>query len=153
MALLFDVNRTSVSVDADPGQPLLWVLRENLKLTGSKFGCGIGACGSCSVHVDGELVRSCVVSIGDVVGKSVVTIEGLSGDKAKLSDLQTAWIEHQVPQCGYCQSGQLMAAAALLRTNARPTDAQIDAAMTNLCRCATYPRIRSAIRAVIKGAK
>jgi isoquinoline 1-oxidoreductase subunit alpha len=153
MALLFDVNRTSVSVDANLAQPLIWVLRQNLKLTGSMFGCGIGACGSCSVHVDGELVRSCVVSKGDVVGKSIVTIEGLSGDKAKLPDLQTAWIELQVPQCGYCQSGQLMAAAALLKTNVRPTHAQIDAAMTNLCRCATFPRIRSDIRAVINGTK
>ncbi|PPE70115.1 (2Fe-2S)-binding protein [Caldimonas thermodepolymerans] len=129
----------------DPAMPLLWVLRDVLELTGTKFGCGIGACGACTVHVDGQPVRSCVTPVSAVEGRSVRTIEGL-GMPPERHVLQRAWIEHQVPQCGYCQSGMLMAAAALLAREPDPTDAQIDAAITNLCRCGTYPRVRAAIK-------
>jgi len=141
------VNGKAVSINAEPDTPLLWVLREELQLTGTKFGCGIAACGACSVHIDGTVMRSCSVAVSEVAGKSITTIEGLGNEKAP-HPLQTAWIAHQVPQCGYCQSGQLMAAAALLTTSPHPTDAQIDAAMTNICRCGTYTRIREAIHAV-----
>ena len=127
--------------------PLLWALRDLLGLTGTKFGCGVAACGACTVHVDGKAVRSCVTPLDSVRGKRVVTIEAL-GTQAQPHPLQQAWREHQVPQCGYCQSGMLMAAAALLAANRTPSDAEIDAAMTNICRCGTYPRIRAAIRAV-----
>lgn len=130
--------------DVPPQMPLLWVLRDVLNLTGTKFACGVAACGACTVHVDGAPLRSCVVPVGAVVGKAVRTIEALA-EGGKLHALQQAWIAQQVPQCGYCQSGMLMAAASLLAANARPTDAQIDAAMTNLCRCGTYPRVRAAI--------
>jgi isoquinoline 1-oxidoreductase subunit alpha len=139
------VNGKAVSVEAEPDMPLLWALREDLKLTGTKFSCGIGACGACSVHVDGALMRSCTIPVSTVVGKSITTIEGLAETAVQL---KTAWIEHQVPQCGYCQSGQIMAAAALLKAKPKPTDADIDAAMTNICRCGTYPRIRAAIHSV-----
>jgi isoquinoline 1-oxidoreductase subunit alpha len=139
------VNGKPVSVEAEPDMPLLWALRENLKLTGTKFGCGIGACGACSVHVDGTITRSCAIPVSAAMGKSITTIEGLAETAAQL---QAAWIEHQVPQCGYCQSGQIMAAAALLKAKPKPTDADIDAAMTNICRCGTYPRIRAAIHSV-----
>jgi isoquinoline 1-oxidoreductase alpha subunit len=132
---------------ADPTLPLLWALRDLLGLTGTKYGCGVGACGACTVHVDGVAVRSCVVPIGSLAGKRVVTIEAL-GSEASPHPLQAAWVEHQVPQCGYCQSGMLMASAALLAKNRRPSDAEIDAAITNICRCGTYPRVRAAIRAV-----
>jgi isoquinoline 1-oxidoreductase alpha subunit len=121
----------------------LWVLREQLGMTGTKYGCGIAACGACTVHVDGSAVRSCSFRAGDVAGRAVTTIEGLSTDRSH--PLQKAWIEHQVPQCGYCQSGMLMAAAALLKEKPQPSDADIDAAITNICRCGTYTRIRSAI--------
>jgi isoquinoline 1-oxidoreductase alpha subunit len=131
---------------ADPALPLLWALRDLLGLTGTKFGCGVAACGACTVHVDGAAVRSCVVPIGSLAGKRVVTIEAL-GSAAAPHPLQDAWVAHQVPQCGYCQSGILMAAAALLARNRRPSDAEIDAAITNICRCGTYPRLRAAIRA------
>ena len=131
----------------DPSMPLLWVLRDVLALTGTKFGCGVAACGACTVHVDGQAVRSCVTPLSAVQGKPVRTIEGLA-DAGRLHVLQQAWIEHQVPQCGYCQSGMLMAAAALLARTPNPSDAQIDAAITNICRCGTYPRIRAAIRSV-----
>jgi isoquinoline 1-oxidoreductase alpha subunit len=131
---------------ADPALPLLWALRDLLGLTGTKFGCGVAACGACTVHVDGAAVRSCVVPIGSLQGRGVVTIEAL-GDTAVPHPLQRAWAEHQVPQCGYCQSGVLMAAAALLAKNRRPSDAEIDAAVDNVCRCGTYPRLRAAIRA------
>jgi isoquinoline 1-oxidoreductase alpha subunit len=134
---------------ADPALPLLWALRDLLGLTGTKFGCGIAACGACTVHVDGAAVRSCVVPIGSLAGKRVVTIEAL-GSAAAPHPLQDAWVAHQVPQCGYCQSGILMAAAALLARNRRPSDAEIDAAITNICRCGTYPRLRAAIRAAAK---
>ncbi|MGZ5236793.1 MAG: (2Fe-2S)-binding protein [Caldimonas sp.] len=125
--------------------PLLWVLRELLGLTGTKFGCGVAACGACTVHVDGRAVRSCVTPLALVAGKRIVTIEAL-GSAERPHPLQKAWVEQQVPQCGYCQSGMLMAAAALLAVNRAPSDADIDAAMTNICRCGTYPRIRAAIR-------
>ena len=127
---------------SDPAMPLLWALRDGLDLTGTKFGCGVAACGACTVHLDGRAVRSCVTPLGAAAGKSVTTIEGL--DHAAL---RAAWIEHQVPQCGYCQSGMLMAAAALLARKRKPSDADIDAAITNLCRCGTYPRVRAAIHA------
>ena len=138
------VNRKDYSVDVSPDTPLLWVLRETIGLTGTKFGCGMALCGACTVHLDGEAVRSCVTPVSGAAGKEVTTIEGLS---ANLSHpLQRAWIAEDVPQCGYCQSGQIMAAAVLLRQNPRPTDAQIDDAMSgNICRCGTYQRIRSAI--------
>ncbi len=132
-----------------PEMPLLWVLRDVLSLTGTKYGCGIAACGACTVHVNGQATRSCVTSVGAVQGKAVRTIEALA-EGGQLSVLQQAWVEQQVPQCGYCQSGMLMAAAALLAKKPRPTDADIDAAMTNLCRCGTYPRVRAAIHLAAK---
>jgi len=130
---------------ADPALPLLWALRDLLGLTGTKFGCGVGACGACTVHVGGEAVRSCVLPIGALKGRRVITIEAL-GSVEVPHPLQRAWVAHQVPQCGYCQSGILMAAAALLAKNRKPSDAEIDAAITNVCRCGTYPRLRAAIR-------
>ncbi len=148
MAINLQVNGKAVSVTAEPDTPLLWVLREDVGLTGTKFGCGIAACGACSVHIDGKIARSCSVPVGDVAGKSVTTIEGLAPAPDKLHALQQAWIDHQVPQCGYCQSGQIMAAAALLKSTPRPSDAQIDEVMTNICRCGTYTRIRAAIHSV-----
>lgn len=139
------VNGTQEKVDVDPSTPLLWVLRDTIGLTGTKYGCGIAACGACTVHVDGEPVRSCVTPISAVAGKKVTTIEGLSKDSSH--PVQRAWIAEEVPQCGYCQSGQIMAAAALLARNPRPTDSDIDDAMSGLiCRCGTYQRIRSAIK-------
>ena len=138
------VNGESVEVEARPEMPLLWVLRDKLKLTGSKFGCGIGQCGACTVHINGASVRSCILPVSAVSGE-VTTIEGLA-DGGTLHPLQTAWIEHDVPQCGYCQAGQIMSAASLLSTNERPTDEDIDVAMAgNYCRCGTYIRIRAAI--------
>jgi isoquinoline 1-oxidoreductase alpha subunit len=131
---------------ASPQMPLLWALRDLLGLTGTKFGCGVAACGACTVHLDGNAVRSCVTPLEAVRGKRVVTIEAL-GSPERPHPLQQAWLEQQVPQCGYCQSGMLMAAAALLATHRMPSDAAIDAAITNICRCGTYPRIRAAIRA------
>ena len=139
------VNRKQYETNADPSTLLLWVLRDELGLTGTKFGCGIAQCGSCTVHVDGEARRSCVTPISAVAGKEVTTIEGLSDDNSH--PLQKAWIEADAPQCGYCQSGQIMAAAVLLKAKPKPTDADIDAAMNGiLCRCGTYNRIRSAIK-------
>ncbi len=129
----------------DPETPLLWVLRDELGLTATKFGCGVAACGACTVHVDGQAVRSCVTPVSAVAGKAVRTIEGLGTADAPHA-LQKAWVEHNVPQCGYCQSGMLMAAAALLARNPKPSDADIDAAITNLCRCGTYGRVREAIK-------
>ncbi|WP_231562323.1 (2Fe-2S)-binding protein [Sphingomonas sp. 35-24ZXX] len=145
MAIDFLVNGKQVSVEVEADTPLLWVLREELALTGTKFGCGIAACGACSVHVDGAITRSCSVPISDIGGKSVTTIEGLKSADGTLHRVQQAWIEAQVPQCGYCQSGQIMAAVALIESTGSPSDAQIDEAMTNICRCGTYPRIRKAI--------
>lgn len=144
MALTLTVNGQTHEVDADPETPLLWVLREKLRLTGTKFGCGIAECGACSVHVDGQLVKSCNVNVARVVGRQVTTVEGLSPDSTHA--VQRAWIEESVPQCGYCQSGQIMAAAALLDRSPKPTDREIDSAMAdNLCRCGTYSQIRRAI--------
>jgi isoquinoline 1-oxidoreductase alpha subunit len=138
------VNQQSHQVDADPDMPLLWVLRDLLGLIGTKYGCGVAQCGACTVHLNGEAIRSCVTKLGRAVGGQVTTIEGLSPNNDH--PLQLAWIELSVPQCGYCQSGQLMAAAVLLRENPHPTDQDIDKAMSgNLCRCGTYPRIRQAI--------
>ena len=130
---------------AEPAMPLLWALRDLLGLTGTKFGCGVAACGACTVHVDGRAVRSCVTPLAAVQGRRIVTIEAL-GSAANPHPLQKAWLQHQVPQCGYCQSGLLMAAAALLAANRHPSDAEIEAAVTNICRCGTYPRVRDAIR-------
>jgi isoquinoline 1-oxidoreductase alpha subunit len=147
------VNGAKRVVEVDPTTPLLWVLRDALSLTGTKFGCGVAACGACTVRVAGEAVRSCVTPVSVVAGKPVQTIEGLA-DGGRLHRLQQAWIAEQVPQCGYCQSGMLMAAAALLDKKPKPTDADIDAAMTNLCRCGTYQRVRRAIhRAAAAGGK
>ena len=147
MAIGFSVNGNEVSVEAEADTPLLWVLREDLGLTGTKFGCGVAACGACSVHVDGQIARSCSLPVSDVAGKAITTIEGLKSADGTLHAVQQAWIEAQVPQCGYCQSGQIMAATALINAVGRPSDAQIDEAMTNICRCGTYPRIRQAILA------
>lgn len=144
------VNGQARSVDVPPDMPLLWVLRENLNLTGTKFGCGVAACGACTVRVDGQPVRSCVMPVAGMAGKRIQTIEGLAPG-GRLHALQQAWIAEQVPQCGYCQSGMLMAAAALLERKPRPTDADIDAAMTNLCRCGTYQRVRRAIHRAAQG--
>jgi isoquinoline 1-oxidoreductase subunit alpha len=127
-----------------PEMPLLWVLRDVLQMTGTKYGCGVAACGACTVQVEGQAVRSCVTPVSSVAGKAIRTIEGLGGPEAPHA-LQQAWVQHNVPQCGYCQSGMLMAASALLQKNANPSDADIDAAITNLCRCGTYPRVRAAI--------
>ena len=145
----FSVNGRAVTVDADADTPLLWALRDSLGLTGTKFGCGIAACGACTVHIDGQPVRSCSFPLGAVSGKQVLTIEGLSHDRSH--PLQKAWIEEQVPQCGYCQSGMIMAAAALIKERPHPSDEEIDAAITNLCRCGTYARIRSAIHRAARG--
>ena len=147
MAIDMQLNGKPFSVTVDPETPLLWVLREQAGLTGTKFGCGIGACGACSVHVDGQITRACSVPVRAVAGKSITTIEGLAAPDGTLHAVQEAWLAAQVPQCGYCQSGQIMAAVALIRRTGRPSAAQIDEAMTNLCRCGTYPRIRSAILA------
>jgi isoquinoline 1-oxidoreductase subunit alpha len=137
------VNGKTMQVQADAAMPLLWVLRDVLNMTGTKFCCGVAACGACTVRVDGAAVRSCVTPVSTVAGKQIQTIEGLGA--VKLHALQEAWIAEQVPQCGYCQSGMLMAAAALLEETPQPTDAQIDQAMTNICRCGTYQRVRAAI--------
>ena len=143
------VNQKKCELDLDPTTPLLWVLREKLQLTGTKFGCGMALCGACTVHLDGEAVRSCVTPLSRAAGKSVVTIEGLSPEYAR--PLQQAWITEDVPQCGYCQSGQIMAAAVLLRENSHPSDTDIDDCMTgNICRCGTYQRIRRAIHLAAK---
>ncbi|MDG2251289.1 MAG: (2Fe-2S)-binding protein [Gammaproteobacteria bacterium] len=149
MSTSFWVNGIRQTVDVDPSKPLLWVLREELALTGTKFGCGIAQCGACTVQVNGQAVRSCVTPISSIEGSQVATIEGLGSDSGDLHPLQQAWIQHQVPQCGYCQSGQLMSASALLDSNPSPTDAEIDAAMQgNICRCGMYGRIRKAIKSV-----
>lgn len=141
------VNGTTHDIDVDSDTPLLWVLRDELGFMGTKFGCGIAACGACTVHVDGRPVRSCVLPVSAISGKTVTTIEGLDADGA-LHPVQKAWVDLDVPQCGYCQSGMIMAVAALLRETPSPSDAEIDAAITNICRCGTYQRIRAAIHAV-----
>ncbi len=143
------VNGRLQRLDIEPETPLLWVLRDELGLTGTKFGCGVAACGACTVDVDGQPLRSCVMPVAAVAGKAITTIEGRT-DKT-MQALQAAWIAEQVPQCGYCQSGMLMAAAALLASKPQPSDADIDTAMTNLCRCGTYQRVRAAIHRAAKG--
>jgi len=144
--LKLNVNGKQHQVDVEPEMPLLWVLRDHLGLLGTKYGCGVALCGACTVHVDGAPVRSCIVPASAAVGKAVVTIEGLAAGGQH--PLQEAWIEHEVPQCGYCQTGMIMSAAALLAKTPKPSDADIDRAMTNLCRCGTYTRVREAIHAV-----
>ena len=139
------VNGTAYQLDVEPDMPLLWVLRDVIGLTGTKFGCGIAQCGACTVHIDGAATRTCTLPVSAVTGKEITTIEGLSADSTH--PIQQAWIAHQVPQCGYCQSGMVMAAAALLANNPQPSDADIDAAMSNICRCSTYVRVRKAIHA------
>ena len=141
------VNGQSHTVDADPDTPLLWVLRDHIGLTGTKYGCGIAQCGACTVHMDGMAVRSCSVPVSMADGKQITTIEGLA-QNGTLHKVQKAWIEHDVPQCGYCQSGMIMAVAALLKDKPKPTDADIDAAITNICRCGTFQRVRAAIHSV-----
>ncbi|TMI15396.1 MAG: (2Fe-2S)-binding protein [Betaproteobacteria bacterium] len=146
------VNGRSREVDVEPEMPLLWVLRDELDVKGPKFGCGIAQCGACTVHVNGEPVRSCSFPVSAAAGKRVLTLEGLAPG-GRLHPVQQAWIEHQVPQCGYCQGGQILAAVALLRKKPDPTDKDIDEAMTNICRCGTYARIRTAIHAAAKSGK
>jgi len=143
------VNGRTYEVDVEPDTPLLWVLRDTIGLIGTKYGCGIAQCGACTVHIDGVAARSCQVPVGTLGNKAVTTIEALAQD-GRLHPLQQAWIEHDVPQCGYCQSGMLMAAAALLARTPEPTDADIDAAISNICRCGTYQRIRAAIHAAAR---
>ena len=144
------VNGKTFDVDVEPDMPLLWVLRDELGLTGSKYGCGIAACGACTVHLDGQPVRACVMPFSAAQGKEVITIEGLSADGNH--PVQKAWVQLQVPQCGYCQSGMIMAAAALLHDKSNPSDADIEGAMSNLCRCGTYIRVREAIRLAARSA-
>jgi isoquinoline 1-oxidoreductase subunit alpha len=149
MAVTLNVNGKPMPADADPKTPLLWVLRDTLGMTGTKYGCGIAQCGACTVHIDGVATRSCQVPLETVGAKKITTIEGLA-DNGKLTKLQQAWLDIDVPQCGYCQSGMLMAATALLKEKPNPTDADIDAAMTNICRCGTYKQVREAIHAAAK---
>ena len=150
MSISLNVNGVSRDVDVEPDAPLLWVIRDELNLTGTKFGCGIAACGACTVHIDGQAIRSCQVPVGTAAGKQITTIEGIS--TSGLNAVQQAWIDHQVPQCGYCQSGMIMAISAYLRSNPRPSDEALAGAITNICRCGTYPRIREAVRS-LAGAK
>lgn len=145
----FTLNGAAVSLDVPPEMPLLWALREKAGLTGTKFGCGIGACGACTVHLDGAAIRSCSVPVSNVAGRSVTTIEGLAGG-GELHPVQQAWIDHQVPQCGYCQSGMIMAISALLERRPDATDEQVAASITNICRCGTYERIRTAVQSVTR---
>jgi isoquinoline 1-oxidoreductase alpha subunit len=148
MTYQLKVNGQTRDVDVEGDAPLLWVLRDELGLTGTKFGCGISACGACTVHVNGEATRSCVTVVSAVVGADIVTIEGLSANG--LTPVQQAWIDHQVPQCGYCQSGMIMAISALLAKNPNPSDDDLAASITNICRCGTYPRIRAAVHSLAK---
>ena len=141
------VNGQAYDVDAAPETPLLWVLRDHLGMTGTKFGCGVAACGACTVLLDGEPVRTCVMPLAALDGQAITTIEGLANDE-RLHPVQRAWVDHQVPQCGYCQSGMILATAALLDKNPQPSDADIDRAVTNICRCGTYPKVKQAIRAL-----
>jgi len=142
------INGAAYDVDVEPDTPLLWVIRENVGLTGTKYGCGISQCGACTVHIDGVAVRSCGVVVGDVVGKQITTIEGLAVE-GTLHKVQKAWIDHDVPQCGYCQSGMIMAVAALLKVKPNPTDSDIDAEITNICRCGTFQEVRTAIHTLV----
>ncbi|MEM9616607.1 MAG: (2Fe-2S)-binding protein [Pseudomonadota bacterium] len=150
MTISFTLNGEATSVDAPPDMPLLWVLREKLELTGTKFGCGIAACGACTVHINGVATRTCVMPVAAIEGADVKTIEGVSPAPGEMSAVQSAWLEHQVPQCGYCQSGMIMAAEALLDENPDPSDDDIDNAITNICRCGTYERVRTAIHAAAR---
>jgi isoquinoline 1-oxidoreductase subunit alpha len=143
------VNGVVHELDVEPDAPLLWVLRDELNLTGTKFGCGVAACGACTVHVNGKAMRSCSVPVGSVANAEITTIEGLG--VGGLHSVQQAWIDHQVPQCGYCQSGMIMAVSAFLAVNPAPSDAELAAAVTNICRCGTFPRIRAAVRALAAG--
>ena len=140
------INGQNHDVDVEPDTPLLWVLRDTLGMTGTKYGCGIAQCGACTVHIDGEATRSCGMQVADAVGKKITTIEGLAANGV-LHAVQKAWIEHDVPQCGYCQSGMIMAVAALLKDKPKPTDADIDEAITNICRCGTFVQVRAAVHA------
>ncbi len=143
----FTLNGQETTAEVDPAMPILWVVREKLGLNGTKFGCGIAQCGACTVHLDGQPVRSCSTPIAEAEGREITTIEGIGGPEGELTAIQQAWVSEQVPQCGYCQSGQIMSATALLRDNPQPTDEQIDTAMAgNICRCGTYTRIRRAIK-------
>ena len=144
-----NVNGKKYKLDVDPDTPLLWVIREQVGLTGTKYGCGVGQCGACTVLFDGEAIRSCMIPVSAVEGKRIETIESLEKN-GQLSKVQKAWVDNQVPQCGYCQSGMVMATTALLRKTPKPTDAQIDAAVTNICRCGTFQEVRAAIHAVSK---
>jgi len=150
MSITLTINSQVHSIDADPSTPLLWVLRDHLGMTGTKFGCGIAQCGACTVHIDGAAVRSCQTPLESVAGASITTIEGLSTDSSHV--LQRLWVEMNVPQCGYCQSGMLMAAAALLKSIPKPSDEDIDAHVDNICRCGTYPRVRAAIHKAAQAA-
>ena len=143
------INGRNHDVDVDPGTPLLWVIREQVGLTGTKYGCGIAQCGSCTIHMDGAAVRACAMPVSAAAGKRITTIEGLATGGV-LHKVQKAWVDHEVPQCGYCQAGMIMAAAALLREKPRPTDADIDAGITNICRCGTFQEVRAAIHAAAK---
>jgi len=145
----FTLNGKPTQVDVEPGTPLLWVLREQVGLTGTKYGCGIAQCGACTVHVNGAPVRSCSIPVSEVEGKSLTTIEGLAKNGV-LNKVQKAWLEHDVPQCGFCQAGMIMAVTALLNQKPKPTDADIDAAITNICRCGTFQQVREAIHAAAK---
>jgi isoquinoline 1-oxidoreductase alpha subunit len=145
----FSINGRTVDVDADPNTPLLWVIREQVGLTGTKYGCGVAQCGACTVHIDGAAARSCAMPVSAVAGKQITTIEGLASG-GTLHKVQKAWVDNDVPQCGYCQTGMIMAVAALLREKPRPTDADIDAAITNICRCGTFQQVREAIHAAAK---
>jgi isoquinoline 1-oxidoreductase subunit alpha len=147
MALTITINGEEHSVDVEPDTPLLWVIRDTLGLTGTKFGCGIAECGACTVHMNGNAVRSCVLPVSRAVGSAITTIEGLAPEST-VHPVQQAWIAHQVPQCGYCQSGMIMAVASLLAENPHPTDADIDARITNICRCGTFVRVRRAIHSL-----
>jgi isoquinoline 1-oxidoreductase alpha subunit len=148
-AIRLSINGKTHNIDVEPDTPLLWAIREQVGLTGTKYGCGVAQCGACTVHVNGEPVRSCVVPVSQAVGKKITTIEGLAAG-GKLTKVQKAWLDHDVPQCGYCQCGMIMAATALLAKTPKPTDAQIDAAMTNICRCGTFQQVREAIHAAAK---
>jgi isoquinoline 1-oxidoreductase alpha subunit len=145
------INGKSHDVDVEPDTPLLWVIRDSVGLTGTKYGCGIAACGACTVHIDGQAVRSCSLPVSDAAGKQITTIEGLAAN-GKLHKVQQAWIDNDVPQCGYCQSGMIMAVAALLKEKPKPTDADIDKAITNICRCGTYQQVRAGIHAAVASA-